>query len=109
MLQPYCYANITIGQFKRTYCTFNIVNGTLNTLMEKISYNRIKAALAEKGVSNKALAENVGVTEDTVSSWCVQRRQPSWENLYSIADYLKVDVRSLLVPNKKSPAKDFKF
>lgn len=77
--------------------------------MSTIQYNRIKVALAEKSVTNKALAEKLGVTEDTVSSWCVQRRQPSWENLYAIADFLKVDVRSLLIPNKNSPSKDFKF
>ena len=77
--------------------------------MKKVVYNRIKIVLAERGVSNKTLAEAMGVTEDTVSSWCVQRRQPSWENLYAIADSLEVDVRELLVPNKKSPRKDFKF
>jgi DNA-binding XRE family transcriptional regulator len=77
--------------------------------MDRIIYNRIKAVLAELRISNKTLAEAIGVTEETVSSWCVNKKQPSWENLYSIADYLKVDVRSLLVPNKKSPTKDFKF
>jgi transcriptional regulator with XRE-family HTH domain len=77
--------------------------------MEKVSYNRIKIALAEKVVSNKALAEALGVTEVAVSSWCVQKKQPSWENLYAIADFLEMDVRALLVPNKKSPTKDFKF
>jgi putative transcriptional regulator len=77
--------------------------------MEKAAYNRIKAVLAEKGVSNKTLAEAIAVTEDTVSSWCVQRRQPSFENLYAVADYLGVDVRELLVPNEQSPRKDFKF
>jgi len=77
--------------------------------MEKVAFNRIKASLAEMGISNKALAEGMGVTEETVSSWCVQRKQPSWENLYAIADFLEVDVRSLLVPNKKSPTKSFKF
>ena len=77
--------------------------------MEKITYNRIKVVLAEKTVSNKALAEELGVSEDTVSSWCVQRKQPTWENLYAIADFLEVDVRALLVPNEKSPTKNFKF
>ena len=77
--------------------------------MEKITYNRIKVVLAEKTVSNKALAEELEVSEDTVSSWCVQRKQPTWENLYAIADFLKVDVRALLVPNENSPTKDFKF
>jgi putative transcriptional regulator len=77
--------------------------------MEKVTYNRIKVVLAEKTVSNKALAEELGVSEDTVSSWCVQRKQPTWENLYAIADFLEVDVRALLVPNEKSPTKNFKF
>jgi putative transcriptional regulator len=77
--------------------------------MEKVVYNRIKAALAEAGVNNKVLAEGIGVREEAVSSWCVQKKQPSWENLYAIADFLEVDVRSLLVPNEKSPSKNFKF
>jgi DNA-binding XRE family transcriptional regulator len=77
--------------------------------MSEIVYNRIKAALAEKAVTNKGLAEALGVNENTVSSWCVQRRQPSWENLYAIADYLKIDVRELLIPNEKSPKKHIKL
>jgi len=77
--------------------------------MEKVVYNRIKAALAEAGISNKALAEAIGVREESVSSWCVQKKQPSWENLYAIADFLEIDVRGLLIPNEKSPTKSFKF
>jgi putative transcriptional regulator len=77
--------------------------------MEKIAYNRLKAVLAEHTISNKMLAEAMGVTEDAVSAWCKQKYQPSWEHLYAIADYLKIDVRELLVPNEKSPRKDFKF
>lgn len=77
--------------------------------MEKVAYNRIKVVLAEAGISNKALAEGIGVREEAVSSWCVQKKQPSWENLYAIADFLQVDVRALLVPNEKSPTKNFKF
>jgi len=77
--------------------------------MGKVVYNRIKAVLAELGISNKALAEGIGITEESVSSWCVQKKQPSWENLYAIANFLEVDVRALLVPNEKSPTKNFKF
>ena len=77
--------------------------------MQRTIFNRIKAVLAESGVSNKELADAIGVTEETVSAWCTNKKQASWENLYAIADYLGVDVRSLLVPNKKSPTKDFKF
>jgi putative transcriptional regulator len=77
--------------------------------MEKIAYNRLKAVLAEHDISNKMLAEVVGVSEDAVSAWGKQKYQPSWDHLYAIADYLEIDVRELLIPNKKSPRKDFKF
>jgi transcriptional regulator with XRE-family HTH domain len=66
----------------------------------KVLYNRIKAALAEAGVSGKELADALGVTEQTVSAWCTNTKQPSLQTLYLIADYLKIDVRDLLVPNK---------
>ena len=77
--------------------------------MRKVVYNCIKAVLAEKEVSNKELADAMGLTEDAVSAWCVRRYQPSWKNLYSIADYLKVDVREMMLPNEHSPKKDVKF
>jgi putative transcriptional regulator len=77
--------------------------------MDKFAYNRIKVVLAENAISNKSLAEGIGVAEESVSGWCVQRKQPSWKNLFAIADFLGVDVRALVAPNKKSPMKDFKF
>lgn len=77
--------------------------------MDKAIYNRIKAVLAERGVSNKDLADAIGVTEQTVSNWCVQKYQPSLQHLVATANYLKIDVRELLVPNEQSPRKDFKF
>ena len=67
---------------------------------QTILHNRIKGALADASVPNKQLAEALGVTETTVSFWCTNSRQPSIETLFSIADYLKIDVRDLLAPNK---------
>lgn len=66
--------------------------------MTVIHYNRIKAVLAEKGKSNKELAEAMGLVEQTVSRWCTNRRQPPIEKLYEISKILKVDIRDLLVP-----------
>jgi transcriptional regulator with XRE-family HTH domain len=68
--------------------------------MEKEKYNRIKVALAEKGVTNKKLAEALGVAPQTVSRWCTNDMQPSIEMLFAIAKYLKIDVRELLVSTK---------
>jgi transcriptional regulator with XRE-family HTH domain len=68
--------------------------------MKKGHYNRIKAVLAEKGVTNKELAEALGIAPQTVSRWCTNDMQPSIEKLYSISKYLKVDVREFLIPTQ---------
>ncbi|MBS1977860.1 MAG: helix-turn-helix transcriptional regulator [Bacteroidetes bacterium] len=67
--------------------------------MAKKVYNRIKAILAESGQSSKELAEALKVSEQTVSRWCTNTRQPSIETLYEISKILKRDVRDFLVPN----------
>jgi transcriptional regulator with XRE-family HTH domain len=64
-------------------------------------YNRIKAVLADKQKTSKWLAEQVGRSRATVSRWCSNQMQPPLEVLYEVADALEVDVRELLVPNKK--------
>jgi putative transcriptional regulator len=66
---------------------------------QKAQYTRIKAALADAGVTNKELAEGLGVMESTVSTWCTNTKQPSIETLFLIADFLKMDARELLVAN----------
>lgn len=63
---------------------------------QKKAINRIKAVLAEKQLSGKWLANEIGRTENTVSRWCSNKVQPSLENLLEIAKVLKVDVRELL-------------
>ena len=60
--------------------------------------NRIKSVLAEKQVSGKWLAAQVGHTENTVSRWCSNKVQPSLDNLVKIAEVLEVDIRDLLRP-----------
>jgi putative transcriptional regulator len=69
--------------------------------MEKLNYNRIKAVLAERNVSNKDLAKKLSKTESTVSRWCTNDVQPSIEVLYQIAKYLEVDIRELLVSTRE--------
>ncbi len=58
--------------------------------------NRIKVVLAEKGKSNKWLAEQLGKGDATISKWCTNRSQPSIETLVEIARVLKVDAKDLL-------------
>lgn len=60
--------------------------------------NRMKSVLAEKQVSGKWLATQVGHRENTVSRWCSNKVQPSLDNLVKVAEVLEVDIRDLLRP-----------
>jgi putative transcriptional regulator len=64
-------------------------------------FNRIKSVLAEKGKTNIWLAEKLKKNRTTVSKWCTNDMQPSMESLFDIAEALDVDVRELLVSNKR--------
>jgi len=64
--------------------------------------NRIKEVLVEQGIKQTWLAEKLGKSFNMVNSYVQNRRQPSLETLYKIAEILKVDVKELIISNKKS-------
>ncbi|WP_422362447.1 helix-turn-helix domain-containing protein [Reichenbachiella sp.] len=64
--------------------------------------NRIKAVLEDKGIKQTWLAEKLGKSYNMTNSYVQNRSQPSLEDLNKIADILQVDVRDLMVPNKKA-------
>lgn len=72
--------------------------------MDKTRYNRIKAELAEAGRQGKHLAKHMNVHVTTISDWCTNTNQPSIQHLYEVAEFLQIDVRRLLVPNRWLPA-----
>ena len=63
--------------------------------------NNIKIVLQKKGYNQTWLAEQLGKSFNMVNSYVQNRRQPSVEVLYEIANILDVDVKQLLVSNKK--------
>jgi len=62
--------------------------------------NRIKDVLEQKGIKQRWLAEKLGKSYNMVNSYVQNRRQPSIEDLYKIAEILEVDVKELLISNK---------
>ena len=62
--------------------------------------NRIKEVLEEKGIKQIWLAEQLGKSYNMVNSYVQNRRQPSLEDLYKIAEILNVNVKELLVEKK---------
>ena len=71
----------------------NMSNNQRNVML-----NRLKAALAEQGKTNRWLSEQLGKLENTVYRWCANKVQPSIQQLNEIAHVLEVDVRSLINP-----------
>ncbi|OQP57603.1 helix-turn-helix transcriptional regulator [Niastella populi] len=64
--------------------------------MAKNEINRIRVVLAEKGITNKWLAEKLKKNPTTISRWCSNEMQPSLETLVKIAEKLAVDVKDLI-------------
>ena len=58
--------------------------------------NRIKEVLEQKGIKQIWLSEQLGKSYNMVNSYVQNRRQPSIEDLYKIAEILSVDVTELL-------------
>ena len=58
--------------------------------------NRLRVILAEKEITNRWLAEQMGVTDMTVSRWKTNKVQPSMAQFVEIAQLLKVDIKDLI-------------
>jgi len=62
--------------------------------------NRIKEVLAEKGIKQTWLAEQLGKSCNIVNGYVQNRQQPRLEVLYDIAKILDVPVKELLIEIK---------
>lgn len=63
--------------------------------------NRIKEVLQEKGLTQVWLAGELDKSFKMVNAYACNRKQPSLETLFRIAELLNVDVRKLIVSNKE--------
>lgn len=68
----------------------------LNTMIKNKQLNRIKVVLAEKNISNKGLAEQIGVGQATMSKWVTNTSQPNMEMLIKISTALGVTLDELV-------------
>lgn len=63
--------------------------------------NRLKVVLVEKGKTGRWLANELGKSKCTVSKWCSNSIQPDLQTLDKISKLLDVNIKDLLVDNKK--------
>jgi len=59
--------------------------------------NRIKEVLKEKGIKQIWLADKLGKSYNMVNGYEQNRRQPSIECLYEIAEILNIEAKELLI------------
>lgn len=62
--------------------------------------NRLRIVMAEKNITNRWLAAQLGVTEMTVSRWSTNKMQPSVAQFINIAKILDVTLEDLVEPYK---------
>ena len=61
--------------------------------------NRIKEALQEKGLTQVWLAKELDKSFKMVNAYACNRKQPSIETLFRIADLLQISAKDLIVDN----------
>ena len=64
-------------------------------MTKKDCQNRIRVVLADKQITNRWFAEQMGVTDMTVSRWKTNKIQPSMTQFVEIARLLQVDIKAL--------------
>ena len=64
--------------------------------MERKKFNRLKVVLAEKGMTNKQLAEILEKDPTVISKWVTNVAQPNVEMFIQLAKILDVRVDDLL-------------
>lgn len=64
--------------------------------VEKIFQERLRLLRAEKGASQKQVAESLGITETGYQNYEVGRRKPTFDILPSIADFFNVSLDYLV-------------
>jgi putative transcriptional regulator len=59
--------------------------------------NRLKEVLKTKGISQTWLANQMDKSYTTINEYARNKRQPSLEDLYKIAEILNIDASELLI------------
>ena len=62
----------------------------------RMKLNRIKAVLADKGISQTWLAKKLDKSFSMVNAYACNRIQPNLETLQQIAEILQVDLKDLI-------------
>ncbi|MDE6550499.1 MAG: helix-turn-helix domain-containing protein [Clostridia bacterium] len=64
--------------------------------MNIIVAKRIKELMLEQDLNQVKLAQLIGVKQNTISSWLLNKKEPSITSLWLLADYFNVEIDYLV-------------
>ena len=64
--------------------------------MKILVIERIKELMRERGLNQTQLAEKVGVKQNTISAWLLNKCEPSITSLWLLADFFQTDIDFLV-------------
>ena len=65
-------------------------------ILEIIFIERLKGLMKERGLNQVKLAKEVGVKQNTISSWVCGKKEPSITSLWLLADFFEVNIDYLV-------------
>ena len=54
--------------------------------------NKLKKILEKKNISQKKMAEDLNISQNTITNWIKNKSKPTKENINKISEYFKIDV-----------------
>lgn len=64
--------------------------------MKIIVSGRIRELIKEHGLNQSELAAKIGVKQNTISAWVLDKKEPCIENLWRLADYFEISIDYLV-------------
>lgn len=64
--------------------------------MKILIAERIRELMKEEGLNQLRLAEKIGVKQNTISAWLLEKKEPCITSLWLLADYFNVSIDYLI-------------
>lgn len=64
--------------------------------MKILIAERIRELMKEEGLNQVRLADKIGVKQNTISAWLLEKKEPCITSLWLLADYFNVSIDYLI-------------
>lgn len=64
--------------------------------MKILIAERIRELMKDEGLNQVSLADKIGVKQNTISAWLLEKKEPCITSLWLLADYFNVSVDYLI-------------